>query len=373
MVTKEESKNKILIKLREKRAKKRAAIERNKKRLKIMSLIAAAMVVCVSLGAVYNAFAMDITITEINEFTGLNETHKVITKKGGTVSEVLEDQGINVGKEDRLSIDAEKELTAKDNIVVTRGKEITIKAAGVENTVVVTKADAHDALVEAGYVPGENDSITSDGNTIEVVAHGDSNEVIQEKIERGVDYVDDSNLPKGEETVKDEGEDGIREVKVKIKYVNGTESERQTLSATVTKEPRNKVIARGTGAAPTAKPETATKTATVNEGAGTIDGHSYSRKITMTATAYSAAPEENAGYTVSAMGNPLRYGIVAVDPKVIPLGSKVYVTAPDGSWTYGVASAEDTGGAIKGNKIDLCYPNGGSAFGRRSCVVYVLN
>ena len=92
----------------------------------------------------------------------------------------------------------------------------------------------------------------------------------------------------------------------------------------------------------------------------------------MTATAYSTAPSENGGYTVSAMGNPLGYGIVAVDPNVIPLGSKVYVTSPDGSWSYGVASAEDTGGAIRGNKIDLCYDTNASAFGRKSCVVYVL-
>ena len=90
------------------------------------------------------------------------------------------------------------------------------------------------------------------------------------------------------------------------------------------------------------------------------------------ATAYSTSPSENGGYTVSAMGNPLGYGIVAVDPSVVPLGSKVYVTSADGSWSYGVASAEDTGGAIKGNKIDLCYGSNANDFGRRSCVVYIL-
>ena len=95
----------------------------------------------------------------------------------------------------------------------------------------------------------------------------------------------------------------------------------------------------------------------------------------MTATAYSTSPSENGGYTVSALGNPLGFGIVAVDPSIIPLGSKVYVTSTDGSWTYGVASAEDTGGAIKGNRIDLCF-NGTvsevNKFGRKSCIVYVL-
>lgn len=114
---------------------------------------------------------------------------------------------------------------------------------------------------------------------------------------------------------------------------------------------------------------------TVGGSENTIDGMSYSRRIDMTATAYSTAPEENGGYSVSAMGGPLGYGVVAVDPNVIPLGSTVYVTAPDGSWSYGVASAEDTGGAIKGNRIDLCYESAGEVdrFGRRGCVVYVLN
>ena len=95
----------------------------------------------------------------------------------------------------------------------------------------------------------------------------------------------------------------------------------------------------------------------------------------MTATAYSTSPSENGGYTVSAMGNSLGYGIVAVDPSVVPLGSKVYVESTDGTWTYGVASAEDTGGAIKGNRIDLCYEGSVASvntFGRRSCNVYIL-
>ena len=107
----------------------------------------------------------------------------------------------------------------------------------------------------------------------------------------------------------------------------------------------------------------------------TINGMRYKKKITMTATAYSTSPSENGGYTVSALGNPLGFGIVAVDPSIIPLGSKVYVTRADGSWTYGVASAEDTGGAIKGNRIVLCF-NGTlsevNKFGRKSCIVYVL-
>lgn len=95
----------------------------------------------------------------------------------------------------------------------------------------------------------------------------------------------------------------------------------------------------------------------------------------MTGTAYTDSPSENGGYTITAMGTPLRRGVVAVDPSVIPLGTKVYVVSTDGSYVYGTAVAEDTGGAIKGNRIDLCIPSASEtdAFGRRSVLVYVLD
>ena len=70
-----------------------------------------------------------------------------------------------------------------------------------------------------------------------------------------------------------------------------------------------------------------------------------------------------------------QYGVVAVDPSVIPLGTKLYIEAVDGSWTYGYAVAGDTGGAIKGNRIDLFFNSNAEAmsFGRRQAKVYVLN
>ena len=68
------------------------------------------------------------------------------------------------------------------------------------------------------------------------------------------------------------------------------------------------------------------------------------------------------------MGTRARYGVVAVDPNVIPLGSTVYIPG------YGVARAEDTGGAILGNRIDLCMEDYDTcmAFGRRMVPVYIL-
>ena len=367
MVTKEKSREEMLRELREEREKKQQKKIRARVRRRIIAAITLMTVICVTLGIVYNVSAKEVTITEIDEFNGLRETQKVRTI-GGNVEEVLRDRGLYIGEDDRLNMPPDKQVCDNDAIVIKRGKRVTIKVGDTESVATVTRVDATDALVEAGYAPGMYDSITSDGNTIELVSVSRMDETTKEAIERGVTYVDDSDLPEGREVVIDEGEDGIKEIQHKVTYLNGTETERTILSERIAEEPRSKVIARGT-AKPTSQPVVSVY---ADDSSGMINGYRYKKKYTMTATAYTDDPSENAGYSVSAMGNPLRYGIVAVDPNVIPLGSKVYVMAPDGSWVYGVASAEDTGGAIKGNKIDLCYPSGASGFGRRSCVVYVL-
>ncbi|UYX55518.1 cell wall-binding protein EntC [Bacillus thuringiensis] len=104
---------------------------------------------------------------------------------------------------------------------------------------------------------------------------------------------------------------------------------------------------------------------------------SSSREFQVVATAYTADPLEN-GYKAgdqvkSALGHNLTANpnmkLIAVDPSVIPLGSKVWVEG------YGVAIAGDTGGAIKGNKIDVLMPDKGTSsnWGRKTVTVKVLN
>lgn len=86
----------------------------------------------------------------------------------------------------------------------------------------------------------------------------------------------------------------------------------------------------------------------------------------MEATAY--LPTDGDGLGITATGIRATHGVVAVDPKVIPLGSRVFIPG------YGFAIAADTGGAIKGKKIDLCMEDYDQAirFGRRPVQVYVL-
>jgi 3D (Asp-Asp-Asp) domain-containing protein len=106
---------------------------------------------------------------------------------------------------------------------------------------------------------------------------------------------------------------------------------------------------------------------------------SFSKVINIKATAYSDSAEENGKWgPVDYFGNPLKLGTIAVDPKVIPFGTKVYITGYDfkGLPTGGlVATATDKGGAIKGNRIDIFVPGTRafvSEFGYQNVKVYVL-
>ena len=89
----------------------------------------------------------------------------------------------------------------------------------------------------------------------------------------------------------------------------------------------------------------------------------------MEATAY----DPTAG-SKTAIGTRARVGAVAVDPRVIKLRSRLYIESMDSWPSYGYATAEDTGGAIKGKRIDLFFNSNAEAlrFGRRNVKVYVL-
>ncbi len=118
--------------------------------------------------------------------------------------------------------------------------------------------------------------------------------------------------------------------------------------------------------------ETKVITSTVDEiieigASNVIDGMTYKKAIKSKVTAYT--PYDAGCNGITATGARATKGVVAVDPSVIPLGSKVYVPG------YGVAIAADTGGAIKGNRVDVCYETKNEAFswGVQNVTVYVLS
>ena len=107
----------------------------------------------------------------------------------------------------------------------------------------------------------------------------------------------------------------------------------------------------------------------------------YSKVMEMKATAYTASLSDTGKapghplFGITATGTKVREGVIAVDPKVIPLHTRVYIEIPGNTPDYGYAVAEDVGGAIKGNRVDLYYDSQSQAdrFGVRKVKVYILH
>jgi 3D (Asp-Asp-Asp) domain-containing protein len=100
----------------------------------------------------------------------------------------------------------------------------------------------------------------------------------------------------------------------------------------------------------------------------------YKAVMDIKATAYAPGPHDNGQWgNLTYMGTQVRPGVIAVDPRVIPLGSRLYIEFADGNSMYGVA--EDTGGAIKGNRIDIAMQSVDHAynFGVQNVKVYILS
>lgn len=157
-------------------------------------------------------------------------------------------------------------------------------------------------------------------------------------------------LPKGEEKVLQEGTVGLDEVEEEIHYKQGDVIDTKELQRKTITPMQPKVVQVGTREVEVSR--------------------SYDRVrevITMEATAY--LPTDGGGDGITATGIRARHGVVAVDPNVIPLGTRVYIPG------YGEAIAADTGGDIIGNRIDVVLEDYGSAmqFGRRTVDVYILS
>jgi 3D (Asp-Asp-Asp) domain-containing protein len=164
-----------------------------------------------------------------------------------------------------------------------------------------------------------------------------------------------SELRSGTSKTVRAGVNGEKVSTYKVTLKDDVETKRELVSSRVLRKPVPEIVAVGRGR------ELASR-----------GGYASGRRVlVMVATGYSPSPADNGGNRSgrTAIGLRIGRGVVAVDPRFIPLGTRLYIEG------YGYAVAADTGGAIKGNRIDLGHDSRGGAnrFGRRRVIVHVLD
>lgn len=292
-----------------------------------------------------------------------------------TVGELLEKENLVLGEYDVLDCEPSTKIRKlpEGKIKITRALPVVINVDGNSHAMMTTGATIKDALGqdniflnEFDYVEGHDisDSIT-EGLNISVVRVVHKNEVKLMSVPFETKKRENRNLDKSVSRVIQKGVAGEREITYKITYHNGKEVERHVEKDVIVRKPVDNVIEVGTAA-----------TKEISRG----KSFRYKKMIPMRASAYTASYEETGkrpgsrGYGITASGRKAERGVVAVDPRVIPLGTRLYIETVGKGADYGYAIAADTGGAIKGNVIDLFYENRRDAlnWGRRNVRVYIL-
>ncbi len=299
------------------------------------------------------------------------KVHKSFEKNPAVV---LTEAGVELRGDDVYTT-AETEGVAE--ITVQRSQTITVNNCGEQMTV-TSYGETLDELFSRYDIPAYGDYIVSepmdtmtfDGMEVTVDYIIDTNETYTVDIPFEVTYCYDPSMPEGAEKVLIEGTVGQKLCKAVATYVNSQESNRTVLEETVIQQPVNRVVRVGTGEA------VGTAAPAIGDGViVTADGEilTFSKKDEYKTTAYT---HTDAGCNMTtATGTTVRLGTVAVDPKVIPYGTRMFIVSSDGRFVYGIATAEDCGGGVKDKHIDLYFPTVDECwqYGIRNATVYFLN
>lgn len=300
-------------------------------------------------------------------------------------TEVLDEVGIELSEDDTYTTTVENGVK---RITVQRMQMVTVLHHG-KQTVTGTYGETVGALLGRmgielapnDVLSCELDSPTQDGLFVSIVRKDIETVTERETVPFETRRYEDPALAPGESVVITEGVDGVVEYQIQIVRENGREVSRQVIGETVLQEAVTQVVVCGVERSITEQPDEpdhlfpdGCSGDVIGDGVITTASgqtYTYTATLTVSATAYSC--EGSVGHTYS--GTVARVGAIAVDPKVIPLGTKMYIVSNDGQYVYGYCVAEDIGGGIKGNKVDLYFDTFDECweFGVRTCTVYILS
>lgn len=295
--------------------------------------------------AIYVTLEKEVVIRDENK-------EATVSTFANTVEELFERENITLEAEDVITPSPDTKLTEGMQITIKRAFPVKIAVDGKEITVKTQPNTVADILTKAKINLNEKDKIQPALSEY-ISADAEINIIrVNERVTTEIKSIPfetvsrkDYNLPLGEKKLVQKGEEGQEEVTT-IEILENGKVVSTTTESKIIKAPKPQIVLTGTV-------QVASR--------GGVD-FSYTEKKRMLATAYTHTGNR------TATGTTPRVGVVAVDPNVIPLGTKLYI---DG---YGFARAEDTGGAIKGDKIDLFLDTAEETkrFGRRWVTVYIL-
>ena len=288
-------------------------------------------------------------------------------------AQVLEDAGMDLGDHDTYT------TAAGDTITIRRALEIRLSYRGDVTQVRSGGETVGQLLSRLGLDVTSQDTLShpldtpvTDGMYLCVDSGITRQETYTVTLSHETAYCSDPSLPEGTEEVLIQGRDGELLCTAEVSYRNGREATREVISQTQTIAPVTELIARGTG-----EPleEDAPEMPVIQDGYIIMPSGevlTYYKTDNVTATGYT---HTDAGCDmITSTGTTVHYGTAAVDPRFIPYGTRMLIVSHDGERYYGIATAEDCGGAIKRDKMDLYFPSYEECieFGRRRCTIYFL-
>ena len=316
-------------------------------------------------------------------------------------ADVLDEAGLELGTDDTYTTQLGLGMS---EITIQRMQSVNIVYGGNTLTVTTYGETVESLLNRMNFKLTEDDVLsetlsakTYDGMILTVTRSVSAEETYTVAIPFETEYCYDASLAEGEQVVLTKGVEGQLQCKASVHYVDGKEVSRTLISEKVVSQPVNALIAIGTGVempdyppetmpteppteapttpAPTPEAPPVEKMPVIGENTITTpDGEvlTYTHAEQFVATAYH---NSDPGCTIwTSTGTLCRVGAIAVDPTVIPYGTRMYIVTNDGQYVYGIAVAEDCGGSIKGNRVDLYYNSVAECnrFGIRDCTIYFL-
>ncbi|MBG9769305.1 ubiquitin-like domain-containing protein [Bacillus vallismortis] len=307
----------------------------------------------------------------------INGKEKTLWSTAKTVGALLDEQDVDVKEHDQIDPAIDTDILKDMQINIEPAFQVTVNDAGKQKKIWTTSTTVADFLKqqkmnikdEDKIKPALDAKLTKGKADITITRIEKVTDVVEEKIAFDVKKQEDASLEKGEEKVVQKGKEGKLKKHFEVVKENGKEVSRELVKEETAEQSKDKVIAVGTKQSSpkvekvSASGDSKTVVSRSDESTGKV--------MTVSSTAYTASCSGCSGHTatgVNLKNNP-NAKVIAVDPNVIPLGSKVHVEG------YGYAIAADTGSAIKGNKIDVFFPEKSSAYrwGNKTVKIKVLN